>query len=350
MTMKALVFHGPNDLRVERVPKPEPGIGEAVIKVTLTTICGTDIHILSGGYPVKPGLIIGHEFVGVVESLGPGVTGFKPGERVAVGAITPCGQCFYCQNGMSSQCGGLLGGWKFGNTINGAQAEYVLVPHAQYNLAKIPDDLADEQVLFVGDIMSTGFSASENAGVKIGDTVAVFAQGPIGLCATVGARVSGASFIIAVESLPERQDMAFRMGADVVLDHTKTDVLAEIKRLTEGRGVDVAIEALGHPITFENALRSLRPGGTLSSLGVYEGNLNIPIDAFGAGIADIKIITQLCPGGSERLRRMINVIQNKRADLTPLITHQFSLDEIKEGYKVFGQKLDRVLKVAIKPA
>jgi 2-desacetyl-2-hydroxyethyl bacteriochlorophyllide A dehydrogenase len=347
--MKALVFHGPNDIRIENVPKPEPGAGEVVVKVTLSTICGTDIHILSGGYPVKPGLIIGHEFVGRLDSVGAGVTGFKTGDRVAVGAITPCGQCFFCQNGKSSQCGGALGGWKFGNTIHGAQAEYILVPNAQYNLAKIPDGLSDEQVLFVGDIMTTGFSASENGGVKIGDAVAVFAQGPIGLCATAGARVAGAGLIITVESIPERQEMALRMGADMVLDHTKVDVISEIKKQTDGRGVDVAIEALGHPKTFENALRALRPGGTLSSLGVYESNLQIPLDAYGAGLKDIKIVSSLCPGGSERLRRLMSIIQNQRADLRPLITHMFPLKDIKEGYRIFGNKLDKVLKVAITP-
>jgi len=347
--MKALVFRGPNDIRIEDVPKPEPGPGEVVVKVTLSTICGTDIHILSGGYPVRPGLIIGHEFVGRIDSLGAGVTGFAPGDRVAVGAITPCGQCFYCQNGKSSQCSGALGGWKFGNTINGAQAEYILVPNAQYNLARIPDGLTDDQVLFVGDIMTTGFSASENGGVEIGDAVAIFAQGPIGLCATVGARIAGAGQVIAVESIPERQEMTLRMGADVVLDHTKVDVIAEIKKLTDGRGVDVAIEALGHPKTFENALRALRPGGTLSSLGVYESSLQVPLDAFGAGLADIKIVSSLCPGGSERLRRLMSLIQNQRADLRPLITHTFPLQDIKEGYRIFGNKLDKVLKVAITP-
>ncbi|HWI54497.1 MAG TPA: alcohol dehydrogenase catalytic domain-containing protein [Desulfobacteria bacterium] len=347
--MKAYVFHGPNDMRLEQVPKPEPGFGEAIVKVTLTTICGTDIHILTGGYPVAPGLIIGHEFVGVIDSLGQGVTGFQAGDRVAVGAITPCGQCFYCQNGQSSQCGGALGGWKFGNTINGAQAEYIKVPHAQYNLAKIPDDLTDEQVLFVGDIMTTGFSASDNAPVKMGDSVAVFAQGPVGLCATAGARMSGASLVIGIEMIPVRQEMSKRMGADIVLDPTQVDVVAELKRLTDGHGVDVAIEALGTQRTFENALRAIRPGGILSSLGVYEGNLEVPLDAFGAGIADIKIVSSLCPGGSERLRRMISVIKNHRVDFTPLITHTFTLDDIAEGYRIFGQKLDGVLKVAIRP-
>jgi len=348
MTMKAYVFHGPNDMRHERVAKPEPGFGEAIVKVTLTTICGTDIHILTGGYPVKPGLIIGHEFVGVIDSLGLGVTGFQIGDRVAVGAITPCGQCFYCQNGVSSQCGGALGGWKFGNTINGAQAEYIKIPSAQANLAKIPNDLTDEQVLFVGDIMTTGFSASDNAPVRLGDSVVVYAQGPVGLCATAGAKLSGASLVIGVESIPSRQEMSKRMGADIVIDPTKEDPVAAVKGLTDGRGVDVAIEALGSSVTFENALRSIRPGGILSSLGVYEGNIEIPLDAYGAGIADIKIVSSLCPGGSERLRRMMSIIKN-RLDLTPLITHTFSLDDIAEGYRIFGGKLDGVLKVAIKP-
>jgi threonine dehydrogenase-like Zn-dependent dehydrogenase len=349
MTMKALVFHGPEDIRIESVPKPVAGPGEAIIKVTLTTICGTDIHILHGGYPVKPGLIIGHEFVGVVDSLGDGVTGFNPGDRVAVGAITPCGICFYCQSGIPAQCGGFLGGWKFGNTINGAQAEYIKVPYAQYNLAPIPAELTDEQVLFVGDIMTTGFSASDSAKVKIGDSVAVFAQGPVGLCATVGARLSGATKVITVESIPERMEMSKRMGADVVLDYTKVDVISEIKNLTGGHGVDVALEALGTQATFEGALRSVRPGGTVSSLGVYEANLTVPLDAFGAGIADINILSTLCPGGTERLRRMISVIQSGRADLTPLITHTFGLDDIVEAYNIFGKKLDKVLKVAIRP-
>lgn len=222
-TMRALVFRGANQIGIEHVPIPKPEPGEAVIRVTLTTICGTDLHILNGEYPVKPGLVIGHEPVGVIHELGPGLTGYGVGERVLVGAITPCGQCSYCLSGHWSQCGGPIGGWKFGNTINGAQAEYLLVPNAQANLAKIPDELSDEQVVLLADIASTGISAAESGEVKLGDTVAVFAQGPIGLCATAGSKLRGAGFIIAVESDPVRAAMAKRMGADVVVDHTKTD-------------------------------------------------------------------------------------------------------------------------------
>src|SRR5215813_9447627 len=240
-TMRANVFHANDEIRVEEVARPHAGAGEAVIRVTLTTICGTDLHIVRGEYPVRAGLTIGHEPVGVIEELGPGVTGYQRGDRVLIGAITPCGQCEFCLSGKWSQCGGRLGGWKFGNTIDGCQAEYLLVPNAQANLAKIPDDLSDEQVVLLADIASTGISAAESGEVRIGDTVAVFAQGPIGLCATAGAKLRGAGFIIAVESDPVRAAMAKQMGADIVVDHSKTDAVREIRRMTAGKGVDVAI-------------------------------------------------------------------------------------------------------------
>ena len=352
-TMRANVFEEVGRCRVIDVPRPEAGAGEAVIKVTLTTICGTDLHIVKGEYPVKPGLTIGHEPVGVIEELGSGMTGYVIGERVLVGAITPCGQCHACLSGHQAQCGHAsgyeaIGGWRFGNTINGAQAEYLLVPNAQANLAKIPNELSDEQVVLLADIASTGFSGAESGGVRIGDAVAVFGQGPIGLCATVGAKLMGAALIIGVDGDDTRLHMAKRMGANEVLDYRNTDVVAEIKRLTGG-GADVTIEALGTQDTFENALRSLRPGGTLSSLGVYSGKLQIPYDAFSAGIGDHRIVTTLCPGGKERMRRLMEVVRHKRVDLTPLLTHRFSLDDIREGYRVFGERLDGVLKVAIKP-
>ncbi len=351
--MKANVFHGKNNIRVEEVERPRPGPAEAVIRVTLTTICGTDLHIVRGEYPVAPGLIIGHEPVGVIEELGEAVTGYQIGDRVLVGAITPCGQCRACLSGHSSQCGHgegyeALGGWRFGNTINGAQAEYLRVPYAQANLAKIPDELTDEQVVLLADIASTGFSGAESARIRIGDSVVVFAQGPIGLCATAGAKMMGASLIIGVDGDENRLAMSKKMGADVTLDYRDVDVVAEVKRLTGG-GADVAIEALGTQQTFESALRSLRPAGTLSSLGVYSGKLEIPYDAFAAGIGDHKLVTTLCPGGKERMRRLMEVVRHGRVDLRPLLTHTFRLDQINEAYDLFGERLDGVLKVAIKP-
>jgi threonine dehydrogenase-like Zn-dependent dehydrogenase len=351
--MRAAVFRAPGDIHIEEVPRPHPGPGEAVIRVTLTTICGTDVHILKGEYPVSPGLVIGHEPVGVIDELGAGVVGYEVGERVLVGAITPCGQCHACLSGHLSQCGHgsgyeAVGGWRFGNTINGAQAEYLLVPNAQANLAKIPDGLTDEQVVLLADIASTGFSGAESGEVRIGDSVVVFAQGPIGLCATAGARLMGASLVIGVDGDASRQAMARRMGADVVLDPARVDLISEVKRLTDG-GADVAIEALGLQSTFESALRCLRPGGTLSSLGVYSGKLELPYDAFAAGLGDHRIVTTLCPGGKARMERLMKVVASGRFDPLPLITHRYRLDDIEEAYRLFSQRLDGVLKVAITP-
>jgi alcohol dehydrogenase len=352
--MRAAVFEQKGKISIREVPRPSPGPGEALIRVTLTTICGTDIHILRGEYPVKSGLVIGHEPVGVVEEVGLGLTGYAPGDRVIVGAITPCGQCRACLSGSPSQCdhGGngyeAIGGWRFGNTINGCQAEYVLVPNAQANLAKIPDGLSDEDVLMCPDIMSTGFAAAEHGKVKLGDAVVVFAQGPIGLCATAGAKLSGASLIIGVDRIPKRLEMSKQMGADVVINSAEQDVVAEVKRLTGG-GADVAIEALGQQATFETALRCIRPGGTLSSLGVYSANLQLPLDAFAAGLGDHTIVTSLCPGGKERMRRLMNIVASGRVSTRLLLTHAYKLDQIEEAYELFGHQGDGVLKVAIRP-
>jgi threonine dehydrogenase-like Zn-dependent dehydrogenase len=349
-SMKAVVFKGREQLAIEDVPKPTPGVGEAVIRMTTTTICGTDVHIVRGEYPVRPGLILGHEPVGVIDALGPGLEPeYSVGQRVIVGAITPCGQCFYCLNGVHSQCGGALGGWKFGNTINGAWAEYLLVPDARANLAPIPDALRDDDVLLCPDIFSTGLSGAESANIKVGDAVAVFAQGPIGLCATLGARLKGASLIIGVDSIPRRLAVARSFGANVTLNPNEVDVVDAIKGLTGGRGVDVAIEALGRQETFENALRVTRPGGTLSSLGVYSGKLVAPYEALYAGLGDQRIVTTLCPGGKERMRRLMAMIERRRVDLSPLVTHHFALEDIEEAYGLFSEQRDGVLKVALHP-
>ena len=201
----------------------------------------------------------------------------------------------------------------------------------------------------LADIASTGFSASETANLQLGDTVAVFAEGPIGLCATAGAKLKGASYIIGVETDPRRREMALQMGADVVLNPEQCDAVKTIRKLTNDRGVDVAIEALGAQTTFENALRVLRPGGTLSSLGVYSKDLSIPLKDFMAGIGDYKIVTTLCPGGKERMRRLMELVRNKRLDLRPLLTHTYPLSQIDQAYRLFGERRDGAIKVAIKP-
>ena len=307
--MKAAIFVEPGRIVLDEKPIPDTGRLDALIRTTTTTICGTDIHILKGEYPVKRGLTIGHEPVGVIEKLGSAVRGYSEGQLVIAGAITPSGYSNACLCGCLSQDGAdtkhgfkAIGGWKFGNTIDGCH------------------------------------------------TVAVFAQGPIGLCATAAARLCGASMIISVDGAPARMEMSRRLGADHCVDFKKSDPVDEIMHLTEGRGVvDVAIEALGTQATFEAALRVLRPGGTLSSLGVYSSDLKIPLGPFAAGLADLKIVTALCPGSKERMRRLMTVIASSRADLKPLVTHRFNLDQIEAAYDIFGHQRNGVLKVAITP-
>jgi len=354
--MRATVFVEPNCIELQERPIPSVGPLDALVRITTTTICGTDVHILKGEYPVRSGLVIGHEPVGVIEQLGAAVQGYREGQRVIAGAITPSGYSSACLSGFCSQDGAgtahgwkPIGGWKFGNTIDGCQAEFVLVPDAMANLAPVPEGLTDEEVLMCPDIMSTGFGGAERGDIRIGDTVAVFAQGPIGLCATLGAKLMGATTIIGVESVPERIAVARRLGADHVVDFRKVDPADEILRLTGGRGVDVAIEALGTQATFEACLRVLRPGGTLSSLGVYSADLKIPLGSFAAGLGDHKIITTLCPGGKERMRRLMSVISSGRGDLKSLVTHRYRLADIVAAYDLFAHQRDGVLKVAITP-
>lgn len=354
--MKAAIFAEPGRIVLDEKPVPEIGPNDALIRITTTTICGTDVHILKGEYPVARGLTIGHEPVGIIEKLGSAVTGFREGQRVITGAITPSGHSFACLCGCSSQDGPgtkhgfkAMGGWKFGNTIDGAQAEFIRVPDAILNLSPVPDHLSDEEVLMCPDIMSTGFAGAESGAVKIGDTVAVFALGPIGLCAVAGAKLMGATTIIGVDTVEKRLSIARTLGCSHTVDFRTADTVEAIMEITDGRGVDVSIEALGTQKTFESALRVLRPGGTLSSLGVYSSDLTIPLTAFSAGLGDNRIVTTLCPGGKERMRRLQSVVASGRVDLKPLVTHRFKLDDIEAAYDLFAHQRDGVLKVAITP-
>ena len=361
--MKAAVFVDKGRIELADKPIPDVGPNDALVRITTTTICGTDVHILKGEYPVAKGLTVGHEPVGVIEKLGSAVQGYTEGQRVIAGAICPNFNSYAAQDGAPSQDGsyliaqGLCGchgykataGWRFGNLIDGTQAEYVLVPDAQANLAPIPDGLTDEQVLMCPDIMSTGFKGAENANIRIGDTVVVFAQGPIGLCATAGARLLGATTIIAVDGNDHRLGIAKKMGADVTLNFRNVDVVDEVMKLTGGKGADSSIEALGTQATFAQAMKVLRPGGTLSSLGVYSEDITIPLAQFAAGLGDHTIRTALCPGGKERMRRLMNVVASGRVDLGVLVTHHYKLDDIVAAYDLFAHQRDGVLKVAIKP-
>ncbi|UDM52010.1 alcohol dehydrogenase catalytic domain-containing protein [Cupriavidus sp. MP-37] len=354
--MKATVFVEPGRIALEDKPIPDIGPTDALIRITTTTICGTDIHILKGEYPVRSGLTLGHEPIGIIEKLGSQVTGYQEGQRVLCAAVTPCGQCSSCLMGFHSQCGSqapngwkVAGGWKIGNYLDGCQAEYFVVPDAQANLALIPDHLSDEDVLLIPDIVSTGFSAAESAGIKIGDVVVVIAQGPIGLCATAGARLQGAGLVIAVDPVEARLEKARSMGADVLLNPKECDVLGEVMKLTNGVGADVALECLGRDETMATCVNVTRPGGTVSSVGIYSKDIPVPLDGFGAGLANKRIVTSTCPGGKERMRRLLNVTSSQRIKLDHLVTHTYPLDDVVAAYELFGHQRDGVVKLALKP-
>ncbi|HSC58240.1 MAG TPA: NAD(P)-dependent alcohol dehydrogenase [Gemmatimonadales bacterium] len=349
-TMKAFVMHGIGRVGFMEKPVPaDPGPDDAIIRTTHALICTSDTHTVAGAIGARSDLTLGHEAVGIVERIGANVKGVQVGDRVAVNAITPCYKCDNCQRGFTSQCTEMLGGWKFGNTKDGVFAEYFHVNDADANLAVIPATVPDDKAVYATDMMSTGFMAAEHANIPIGGSVAIFAQGPVGLMATVGARLLGAGLVIAVESAPKRKDLATRFGADVVVDHTKMDAVEAIRSLTNGHGVDSAIEALGSEETFDACIRATRPGGTISNVG-YHGKgeyLRIPRVAWGVGMSDKTIRTGLCPGGRERMMRLLRLIENGRVDPTPLTTHRFPFAELDKAFELMSTKGDRIIKPLI---
>ena len=270
--MRAFVIKQVGQTGVVEKPVPQPGPEEAVVRSTAALICTSDVHTVRGALPVEPGRTLGHESVGVIHSLGSAVSGFTEGQRVTVCAVTPCYRCSYCQRGFTSQCGGALGGYKYTTQIDGSMAEYFVVPAAAANLTPIPDGISDEQAVYTCDMLTTGFVGAEHAYLQFGETVAVFAQGPVGLCATMGANLMGAGRIIAVESRPERQALAKRFGADDIVDFTQGDPVDQIMDLTGGVGVDAAIEAFGFPQTFEACVRVTKAGGRVSNVGYHGEN------------------------------------------------------------------------------
>ncbi len=345
-TMKALVYHGPNNISLDDVPTPkliEPD--DAIVRVTTSTICGTDIHIRAGGMPeVTPPRIIGHEFVGEVVETGPAVRNSKVGDKVAVSCVTQCGECFYCRRGMYSHC--TTGSWIFGYMIDGCQAEYVRIPHANLGLHKIPEGLTEEDVLFVGDILSTGYFGSEHAHIEPGDTVAVMGAGPVGMCAMHTARLWGPGKIVAVDLSEERLQMALDHGiADIALNPSKVDVVDEIKKMTEGRGADRTIEACGVKGTYELALNVVRAGGDVSFIGVFEKPQELPMNTL--WIKNINLHMGLVD--ANRIPELINLIKAGKINTNFLITHRAPLNDILKGYDVFGNKKDHCLKWVVTP-
>ena len=355
--MKAAIFVEPGRIVLDEKPIPDVGPLDALIRITTTTICGTDIHILKGEYPVARGLTIGHEPVGVIEKLGSAVQGYREGQRVIAGAITPSGHSEACLCGCHSQDGAgtkhgwkPLGGWRFGNTIDGCQAEYVLVPDAMANLAPVPDGLTDEQVLMCPDIMSTGFSGAESGRIRIGD-IGGRVRARTHRAVRHGRRpADGRDHDHRGRERARAHGDGAPDGCGLMWSTSRRPIRSRRSGASPtDAGVDVSIEALGRQETFEAALRVLRPGGTLSSLGVYSGDLKIPLDGFLAGLGDHTIRTTLCPGGKERMRRLMAAIASGRVDTRPLVTHRFKLDQIEEAYDLFAHQRDGVLKVAITP-
>jgi isopropanol dehydrogenase (NADP+) len=349
-TMQAFVIKGVGEVAVVEKPIPEPNPNQAVVRTTAALVCTSDVHTVKGAIPVDPNSTLGHESVGVVHALGSAVEGFSEGDRVAVGAITPCFKCSYCQRGFPSQCQGMLGGYKFTTQMDGNMAQYFLVEDAQANLAHIPEELSDHQAVYATDMLSTGFMGAEHAELELGETVAVFAQGAVGLSATIGCKLVGAGLIIAVESVPERQELARAFGADEIVDYTKGDSVEQILEITGGEGVDGAIEAFGFPQTWDAAIRVTKPGGRVSNIGYHGENpepLEVPLEPFGMGMADKQIYGGLCPGGSERLRRIFRLMQTGKVDPTPMTTHEFGFEEIERAFRMMQSKEDGIIKPLI---
>lgn len=349
--MKAFVMKGIGSVGIMEKDIPmDPGPNEAVVRTTKALVCTSDVHTVGGGVGPRENMTLGHEAVGVVEKVGSEVRGFSKGDRVAVNAITPDFICHNCQRGYPSQCEGMLGGWKFANKVDGVFAEFFLVNQANANLAPIPDDLPDEKAVYACDMMSTGFAGAENANIPIGGTVAVFAQGPVGLMATAGARLLGAGRVIAVESVPNRIELARHYGADDVVNFKETDPVEAIMDLTGGTGVDSAIESLGAQATFEACVKVTRPGGTISNVGYYgDGEyVKIPRVEWGVGMSDKTIRTALCPGGSERMERLFRLLRRGRVDPTPMTTHEFDFSDIEKAFQLMKTKEDGIIKPLVK--
>jgi threonine dehydrogenase-like Zn-dependent dehydrogenase len=347
--MKAFVMEGIGETAVVEKERPDAGPADAIIRPTEGLICTSDCHTVHGAIGERENLTLGHEVVGVVEDVGSEVADFEPGDRVAVGAITPDWNSEAAQNGNPSQSNGALGGWKFANVKDGTFAEYVHINDADGNLAHIPDGVTDHEAVYTADMLSTGFVGAENADIPMGGTVAVFAQGPVGLMATKGAVLQGAGRIIAVETVENRKELAREYGATDVVDFQEGDAVERIMDLTDGRGVDAAIEALGADETLQDCIKVTKPGGTVSNVG-YHGDgefRRIPREEWGVGMAEIDIVTDLCPGGRLRIRRLLTLLEQGAVDPTKMTTHEFPFEDIERAFEMMETKEDDMIKPLI---
>jgi len=347
--MKAFVMKQLDSVGFMEKPMPVPGPLDAIVRSTRALVCTSDAHTVHGAIGPRTNLTLGHEAVGVIHQVGAEVRRFKPGERVVAGAITPDWGATASQAGHSSQSGAPLGGWKFANIKDGVFAEYFHVNDADANLAAIPEDVPDEAAVYCCDMISTGLMAAENADIPMGGTVAVFALGPVGLMAVAGARLQGAGLLIGIDAVPKRFELARRYGADVIVDYSREDAVKRILEVTDGEGVDAAIEALGGNDAFQNAIRVAKPGGTISNAG-YHGKgdfVNIPRVEWGVGMAEKTIRTGLCPGGRLRMERMLQLVRGGRVDPTGMTTHTFAFERLDHAFEIMDRKLDGIIKPLI---
>jgi alcohol dehydrogenase len=343
--LKALVYLGPRKKAFQDHPKPE--IAEptdAIVRIVRTTICGTDLHILKGDVPsCQPGRVLGHEGVGVIETLGAAVTSFKPGDRVLISCISACGKCLYCRRLMYSHC--TSGGWILGNTIDGTQAEFVRIPHADTSLYPVPDGADEEALVMLSDILPTGFECGVlNGKVQPGGSVAIVGVGPVGLAALLTAQLYSPAEIIAIDLDDRRLETAMRLGATARVNSTDGKALDAIMRITGGRGVDTAIEAVGIPATFEFCEQIVAPGGVIANIGVHGTQVALHLERLWD--RNITITTRLVDTVSTP--RLLDIVRSRKIDPKRLITHRFKFDQILEAYETFAHAADTgALKVII---
>ena len=345
-TMKALVFHGPAQRAWEDKPKPAiKEITDAIIRITTSTICGTDLHIMKGDVPsVTNGRILGHEGVGVVEETGAGVTQFKKGDKVLISCITSCGKCDYCKKGMYSHCRN--GGWILGNTIDGTQAQYVRIPHADNSLYKAPPDVDEEALVMLSDIFPTGFECGViNGQVKPGDKVAIVGSGPIGLAALLTAQFYSPAMLILIDQDDNRLKVARAFGATHTINFKTENVEEKVKALTNGDGVDVAIEAVGVPSSFETCQNIIGPGGRIANIGVHGKSAELHLEKLWD--RNITITTRLVDTVTTPM--LLKVLQSRKLDAKRMGTHKFALSDVMKAYDTFGNAAkENALKVILK--
>lgn len=345
IVMKALIYKGPGQKAVEERPIPEiKDPNDAIVKISKTTICGTDLHILKGDVPTcSPGRILGHEGTGTIERIGPGVTTFRPGDRVLISCISACGRCEYCRRGMYSHC--TTGGWILGNEIDGTQAEYVRIPHADTSLYRIPEGADEDALVMLSDILPTGFECGVlNGKVAPGSTVAIVGAGPIGLAALLTAQFYSPAEIIMIDLDDNRLEVAKRFGATKTINAAGGKASEVLMSMTDGRGVDTAIEAVGVPASFLTCEDIVAPGGTIANVGVHGVKVDLHLERLWS--RNISITTRLVDTVTTPM--LLKTVQAHKIDPTKLITHRFPLDKILDAYDTFSRAAQtHALKVVI---